>query len=333
MEAFKNVVDSLPSGDKLTVEQQNTILNVVKSTAQSKIIENDLVTKLIDKLGSLTTTTTDLDQLNSYLKALKEVKSQNFRLYQRDQNTNTTKRFLSVTETGYRDREKKLKEQESGAIHSYLSSNLDSKRGDLELEIEFENVKGRAQIVKDIVDKHIQSLNLAGSNESTIEIQATIGSDVLPNRDEENIVEFIATSSIISTAANASQILGGRNYEVTIFDSSKNKRTIKDLTGDCPILVQIPVEKTGDPKTEIPKTLLNCTYYDETSNKYASTGLKLLKIDETEKNYIINCCTNHLTSFAAIQIEANTIGKTTGSPRLLAASAVFILSLILSVLI
>lgn len=49
--ALKNVVENLPSGNNLSVEQQNTILNVIKSTAESKIIENDLVEKLIDRLG------------------------------------------------------------------------------------------------------------------------------------------------------------------------------------------------------------------------------------------------------------------------------------------
>lgn len=240
--------------------------------------------------------------MNTYLKALKEVKSQHFRLFQRDQNTNQTKRFLSATttEADFRSREKKLKDQELDAVHTYLSTNLNSKRGDLELEFEFDSLKGRAQIVKNIVDKHIQSIKLEGSDDSTIDLKTTISKEVLPKQDEENIIEFIATEAIVTTAQNASQIVSGRSFEVSVFDSSNAKKTIKDLTGDCPILVQIPVSRTGDPKTDIPKALLNCTYFDEVANKYSTAGLKLLSIDETEKNYIVNCCTNHLTSFATI---------------------------------
>lgn len=52
-------------------------------------------------------------------------------------------------------------------------------------------------------------------------------------------------------------------------DSNGVSDVVANLTGDCPISVQIPVLKSL-----VKKKSFNCAYYDEATNSYKNDGVK-----------------------------------------------------------
>ncbi|EFC45308.1 predicted protein [Naegleria gruberi] len=194
---------------------------------------------------------------------------------------------------------------------------IPSQTGTTNQQVALNVTESRTEIVKDLTSIDSKNITFTSSSSVQITLPSTISSYV------SNQISTNETIQIISAISEKTQIKPQSSNTNTGSDDEKSTISTVEVVSKVVSLLllkqdgeKIQVTNLINPITftfsnliiqSFEKSNLTCSYLDETSKEWKSDGLNTFFIDiqsiGNEKQLSINCQTNHLTSFAVIDMN------------------------------